>query len=73
MSEGELDEVEAAIQRLAQTQQEDLLPEGTVVAGRFEVVRKLGMGAMGAVYLARQKSMDRQVALKTLQPHYLQN
>ena len=73
MSEEELDEVEAAIQRLAQTQQEDLLPEGTVVAGRFEVVRKLGMGAMGAVYLARQKSMDRHVALKTLQPHFLQN
>ena len=69
----ELDEVEEAIQRLAQTRQEDQLPSGTVVAGRFEVVRRLGMGAMGAVYLAKQKSMDRQVALKTLQTHYLQN
>ena len=73
MSEEELDEVEAAIQRLAQTQQEELLPQGTVVAKRFEVIRRLGMGAMGAVYLARQKSMDREVALKTLQTHYLQN
>ena len=69
----ELDEVEEAIQRLAQTRQEDQLPAGTVVAGRFEVVRRLGMGAMGAVYLANQKSMGRQVALKTLQTHYLQN
>ena len=69
----DIDEVEEAIQRLAQTSEQEQLPEGTVVAGRFVVGRRLGMGAMGAVYLATQKSMGREVALKTLQPHFLQN
>ncbi len=34
--------------------------------GGYELQRKLGSGAMGAVYLARQISMDRPVALKLL-------
>jgi protein kinase-like protein len=32
----------------------------------FELIRKLGEGGMGGVYLARQISMDRMVALKVL-------
>jgi protein kinase-like protein len=32
----------------------------------FELIRKLGEGGMGGVYLARQVSMDRMVALKVL-------
>jgi len=36
--------------------------------GDFELVNKLGQGAMGAVYLARQVSLDRMVALKILPP-----
>ena len=32
----------------------------------FEVIRKLGQGAMGAVYLGRQISLDRLVAIKVL-------
>jgi tRNA A-37 threonylcarbamoyl transferase component Bud32 len=39
---------------------------GQVVAGRFEVEAMLGAGGMGAVYRARQLSVDRQVALKVL-------
>ena len=42
----------------------DLL--GSIVDDRFEVIEKLGEGGMGAVYKARQISMDRQVALKIL-------
>ena len=50
----DIDEVEEAIQRLAQTQDDDKLPAGTVVGGRFVVSRLLGEGAMGAVYQATQ-------------------
>ncbi len=41
------------------------LAEGTHL-GNFILLRRLGAGAMGEVWLARQKSMDRLVALKVL-------
>lgn len=37
-----------------------------VIGGRFEVIRELGRGAQGAVYLAKDNHLDRQVAIKTL-------
>ena len=36
--------------------------------GGYQVAGKLGQGGMGAVYLARQVSLDRDVALKVLSP-----
>jgi serine/threonine protein kinase len=45
---------------------EDLQPE--TVLGGYQVQRKLGQGGMGAVYRARQLSLDRDVALKVLAP-----
>ncbi|MCB9787160.1 MAG: serine/threonine protein kinase [Deltaproteobacteria bacterium] len=39
---------------------------GSEIAGRFRVVSKIGEGGMGAVYRARQKNMDRDVAIKVL-------
>ncbi|MDX2013296.1 MAG: protein kinase [Myxococcaceae bacterium] len=43
---------------------------GTTVAGRFEVQALLGQGGMGAVYLARQPAVGREVALKVLHRHF---
>jgi eukaryotic-like serine/threonine-protein kinase len=46
------------------TEQEEVL--GTVLPGRFKIERELARGAFGNVYLARQLSVDRDVAVKVL-------
>lgn len=42
---------------------------GRVIAGRYQIERKLNEGGMGAVYLAIQRPLDRPVALKVLLRH----
>ena len=39
---------------------------GDVAGGRFEVERLAGKGGMGAVYVARDRRIERDVAVKTL-------
>ncbi|HZZ80288.1 MAG TPA: serine/threonine-protein kinase [Gemmataceae bacterium] len=46
-----------------------VLGKDIVTLGDFQLIKKLGEGAMGAVYKARQNSFNRAVALKILFPH----
>jgi tetratricopeptide (TPR) repeat protein len=50
-----------------------LLRPGTVLGRRYEILQILGEGGMGAVYRARDREVNRMVALKVIRPELTGN
>ena len=46
----------------------EAIQPGTLLANRYEIIHLLGQGGMGAVYQAKDRELDRLVALKLIRP-----
>jgi eukaryotic-like serine/threonine-protein kinase len=50
-----------------------ILQPGTILGRRYEILKLLGQGGMGAVYHARDREVNRMVALKVIRPEMAGN
>ena len=47
-----------------------MLTAGTLLAGRYEIVGRIGAGGMSNVYKAKDQKLNRFVAVKVLKPEF---
>ncbi len=45
--------------------------EGEIISGRYQIIKRIGKGGMGVVYLAQQTNLNRNVCIKVLNPALL--
>ena len=50
-----------------------MIDPGHVIAGKYEIERALGEGGMGAVFVAKNRALEKRVALKWMRPELASN
>ena len=50
-----------------------MLELGTMLSGRYEVLKRVGSGGMADVYMAKDHKLNRNVAVKVLKSEYVEN
>lgn len=50
-----------------------MLEAGTILGGRYEILKKIGTGGMADVYMAKCHKLNRNVAIKVLKNEYVDN
>ena len=49
-----------------------MLELGTMLSGRYEVLKRVGSGGMADVYMAKDHKLNRNVAVKVLKSEYVE-